>query len=217
MSGTTRTIPGAQIKSTATDPHAHLEALLSGPVVNITGARACTTYGERVTQDIAALVAMAGATVITGGSYGVDTMAIRGALTGGGKVVVVLASGLDRIYPAPNADLFDAVVAQGGAIVSTYPDDAVPNRTQFLERGQLMAEVADIVIIPEAATRSAALRSIRAVGDVPVFAVPGPVTSMTSAGPHQLIREGRAQLITPDPEDVRAALASISTQGAPQA
>lgn len=172
------------------------EALATSIVV--TGARASTNYGNTVAAEIAGELAAKGWTVITGGSFGIDAAATRAALTGTVPTVIVAGSGLNHIHPVAHTDLFASVLAAGGLIISAQAPDARGLKAGFERRNQLLGVLASGVVIVEAARRSGTSRIVdtaEAMG-APVFAVPGPVTSMVSAYPHKLIREDRAILTT---------------------
>ncbi|MBD8060526.1 DNA-protecting protein DprA [Cellulomonas sp. JH27-2] len=166
--------------------------------VAIVGSRASTAYGERVAVDLAAGAVDSGCAVVSGGAYGIDAAAHRGAVARGGPTLVLLAGGVDRAYPAGNARLFEAVVEGGGALASEVPVGAVPTRSRFLQRNRLIAAGARATVVVEAAWRSGAMSTAHhAVGLLrPVGAVPGPVTSVASAGCHRLLREGAAVCVT---------------------
>lgn len=165
--------------------------------VAVIGARACTAYGEHVTADLAGGLAASGWTVVSGGAYGVDAVAHRAALAAGGRTIAFLAGGVDRLYPAGNSRLLEAVI-DGGAVVSEVPPGSVPTKTRFLLRNRLIAASALATVVVEAAWRSGALSTARHAAALlrPVGAVPGPVTSAASAGCHRLLREGSAVCVT---------------------
>ncbi|MDM7856079.1 DNA-processing protein DprA [Cellulomonas alba] len=164
----------------------------------VVGARAATTYGERVAFDLAAGLATRGVAVVSGGAYGIDAAAHRGTLTMAGHAVVVLAGGVDRAYPTAHARLFEAVLDGGGAVVSELPPGGLPTRSRFLQRNRLIAAMAGATVVVEAAWRSGALSTAHHAARLlrPVGAVPGPVTSMASAGCHRLLRDGVAVCVT---------------------
>ena len=166
--------------------------------VALVGARAATGYGERVAADLAAGLAERSFTVVSGGAYGIDAAAHRGALAVGGRTVVILAGGVDRPYPAGNADLLARVLDAGGSVVSEVPPGSVPSKTRFLQRNRLIAAAGRATVVVEAAWRSGALSTAGHAGALlrPVGAVPGPVTSMASAGCHRLLRDGAAVCVT---------------------
>jgi DNA processing protein len=142
--------------------------------------------------------------VVSGGAYGIDAAAHRGAVARGGRTVVALAGGVDRAYPAGNARLLDAVVEAGGALLSEVPPGSLPTKSRFLARNRLIAAAGRATVVVEAAWRSGAMSTAHHAARLlrPVGAVPGPVTSMASAGCHRLLREGVAVCVT-DVAEVR--------------
>jgi DNA processing protein len=165
--------------------------------VAIVGSRTATAYGEQLAADLSAGVAHRGWAVVSGGAMGIDGAAHRGALAVGGPTVAVLASGVERAYPAANAILLGRI-ADTGLIVSEVPPGSAPMRSRFLTRNRLIAALTRGTVVVEADMRSGSRNTVNhAIGLCrPVGAVPGPVTSMTSAGCHHEVREGRATLVT---------------------
>lgn len=176
--------------------------------VSIVGARSCTAYGEQVARDLAHELAAAGMPVASGGAYGIDAAAHRGALAAGGFTVAVLASGVDLPYPQGNANLFDQIVERG-ALISESPPGAHPTRPGFLIRNRLVAGLGYGTVVVEARLRSGTFSTYAHAAALNriVMAVPGPVSSPESAGAHALIRNG-AQLVT-DVHDVLALVAPL--------
>lgn len=175
----------------------------------IVGSRASTAYGSYVAADMASALAEDGWAVISGGAFGIDAAAHRGALSTDGPTIAVLACGVDVSYPAGHADLFDAIAAQG-LIVSEWPPGHVVSRLRFLERNRIIAALACGTVVVEAAERSGALNAARHAKDLGrlLMAVPGPVTSAQSAGCHQMIRDWHATLVS-SPADVIQALGTM--------
>lgn len=165
--------------------------------VSIVGARAATAYGSHVAVDIAAGVAQGGFTVISGGAYGIDACAHRGSIASDGLTVAVLAGGLSFGYPRGHAELFERITGHG-ALISECPPDQAPTRPGFLVRNRLIGALSRGTVVIEAALRSGALNTARHARELcrPVMALPGPVTSMQSAGCHELIREYGAMCVT---------------------
>lgn len=172
-------------------------ARLTARAVAVVGSRASTDYGTGVTRDLCVGLAERGVTVVSGGAYGIDATAHRAATVDGGPALAVMAGGLDRLYPVDNAELLMRVT-ECGAVVSEAPPGTSPMRQRFLARNRLIAALAQATVVVEAAWRSGALSTARHAAELlrPVGAVPGPVTSMASAGCHRLLREGAAVCVT---------------------
>ncbi|BCB87617.1 hypothetical protein Psuf_049300 [Phytohabitans suffuscus] len=158
--------------------------------VAVVGARASTHYGEHVATTLAYELAEREWTVVSGGAYGIDAAAHRGALNAGGLTVAVLACGVDKPYPSGNTGLFDRI-ADAGLLVSEWPPGTVPVRHRFLVRNRVIAAATRGTVVVEASARSGASQTLRraiALGRRPMV-VPGPVTSAMSVGCHELLRE----------------------------
>ncbi|MFF0573411.1 DNA-processing protein DprA [Streptosporangium saharense] len=170
--------------------------------VAIVGSRAATPYGTHLAAEFGAGLGERGWSIVSGGAYGIDGAAHRGALDGGAPTVVVLACGTDVAYPSAHHDLFAAVRAQG-LLVSECPMGVRPVRPRFLIRNRLIAALSRGSLVIEAAVRSGALNTAGHAASLNrvVAAVPGPVTSEMSAGCHRLIRQGSAVCVT-TPEEM---------------
>lgn len=168
-----------------------------GRSVSIVGARVATSYGEHLTGELAAALASRGWTVVSGAAFGIDAAAHRGVLAVDGCTVAVLAGGVERPYPAAHGPLLDRI-ARDGVVVSEVPPGSAPMKSRFLSRNRLIAAMGAGTVVVEAGLRSGSLNTARHASDLskPVGAVPGPVTSMSSAGCHQAIRDGLAVLVT---------------------
>jgi DNA processing protein len=165
-------------------------------LVTITGARASTSYGEQVAGQLASDLANAERLVVVGGAYGIEGAAHRAALASGCDTIAVMANGADRMYPMGHRELLERV-ADLGLMVSEMPPGAVPTRHRFIARARLMAALSTATVVVEAGVRSGSMTVARRAHELgrAVGAVPGPVTSATSAGTHQLLRDG-ASLVT---------------------
>ncbi len=172
-------------------------AALRRPGIAVVGARAATGYGEHVAMELSAGLVGRGASVISGGAYGIDGMAHRAALASGGTTVAVLAGGIDRFYPSGHDALLHRIV-QSGAVVTEAPCGSAPTKWRFLQRNRVIAALARATVVVEAGRRSGALNTAHHAMDLgrEVGAVPGPVTSAASAGCHRLLREHPATCIT---------------------
>lgn len=166
--------------------------------VAVVGSRAASAYGAHVAGEMAAVLAERNWTVVSGGAYGIDGAAHRGALAVDETTIVVLACGLDVSYPRGHEELFHRVGAAGGLLVSEWPPGATPTRRRFLVRNRVIAALTPGTVVVEAAVRSGALNTARNAAGIRrvVMAVPGPVTSRMSAGCHLLIRERGAECVT---------------------
>lgn len=173
-------------------------ALLSvDPRVAIVGARASSPYGDVLAAEFAGDLAAGGAVVISGGAYGIDGAAHRAALGVGGATVALLAGGVDRAYPQRHEALLREIADQG-AVVSEVPCGTAPTKWRFLSRNRLIAALGHATVVVEAGWRSGSINTAghaAALGR-PLGAVPGPVTSATSAGCHRLLREYDARCVT---------------------
>jgi DNA processing protein len=190
---------------------AHLSELLDRSVA-VVGARASSSYGEHVAGDLASDLAAKGITVVSGGAYGIDAAAHRGALAVSGRTVAVLACAVDVDYPRGNAALFERI-ATDGLIVSELPPASSPTRHRFYARNRLVAGPTLGTVVAEAGLRSGTMNTAawaRRCGR-PVMALPGPITSVTSAGTHELIRRHGATLVT-GVDDVLESLGMTSEQ-----
>lgn len=165
--------------------------------VSMVGARTSTPYGEHLASELAAALASRGWTVVSGAAFGIDAAAHRGALAVDGGTVAVLAGGVERPYPAAHGPLLDRI-ARDGAVMSEVAPGSAPMKSRFLSRNRLIAALTAGTVIVEAGLRSGSLNTARHANDLsrPVGAVPGPVTSMSSAGCHQAVRDSSAVLVT---------------------
>jgi DNA protecting protein DprA len=172
-------------------------ALLTGDSLAIVGTRNPTQYGVRIAQDFAAGFVDRDWSIISGGAYGIDAAAHKGALVAEGVTIAVIAAGIDINYPAGNARLF-AEIAELGCLVSEVAPgtQAIPSR--FLTRNRLIAALSNATLVVEAAFRSGSLRTARDAAELmrPVMAIPGPITSPVSEGCHRLIGERAAEIVT---------------------
>jgi DNA processing protein len=169
---------------------------MSGPVA-VVGSRSATTYGADAARAISAHLGREGSCVVSGAAFGIDQAAHRGALAGGGPTVAVLACGVDRVYPAAHADLL-AHLADHGGVVSELAPGCAPTRFRFLARNRIIAALTTGTVVVEAAVRSGALNTANWADRLSrvLMGVPGPVTSASSQGVHQLVRTGAATLVT---------------------
>ena len=165
--------------------------------VAVVGSRSATTYGAGVASEMAAHLAEAATTVVSGAAFGIDQAAHRGALAVKGPTVAVLACGVDRVYPSAHRNLLE-YIADTGLVVSELPPGCAPTRVRFLARNRLIAALSRGTVVVEAAARSGALNTANWTSRLNrvLMGVPGPVTSAPSEGVHELIRSRGAALVT---------------------
>jgi len=165
--------------------------------IALVGARAATGYGEHVAMEAAAGLVDRGFTVVSGAAYGIDGMAHRAALASEGITAAFLAGGVDRFYPSGHDALLTRIAADG-VVLSELTCGSAPTKWRFLQRNRLIAASSLATVVLEAGWRSGSLNTAghaAALGR-PLGAVPGPVSSPTSAGCHRLIREFDAVCVT---------------------
>lgn len=171
--------------------------LLALRSVSIVGARSATAYGEALARTVAAALADRGWLVVSGGAFGIDAAAHRGALDAGGASACVLAGGVDIAYPRSHEALFSRMIADG-VLLSESAMGGAALRQRFLARNRVIAALTRGTVVIEAALRSGSRTTAREAATMlrPVMAFPGPVTSAMSAGCHELLRDGQAILVT---------------------
>jgi DNA protecting protein DprA len=165
--------------------------------IAIVGTRNPTPYGARIASDFAAGFVDREWSIVSGGAYGIDTHAHKGALIAEGITIAVIASGIDINYPAGNERLFTEI-AELGAIVSEVMPGTPAFPSRFLTRNRIIAALSMSTLVVEAAFRSGSLRTARDAAELlrPVMAIPGPINSPTSEGTHRLIGERAAEIVT---------------------
>ncbi|MDO4607163.1 MAG: DNA-processing protein DprA [Bowdeniella nasicola] len=188
-----------------------LDLLTGPPAVALVGARASTAAGERLAAQWGQELSMRGIPIISGGAYGIDAAAHRGALAADGGTIAVMAGGVDRLYPRGNEELLWRI-HDDGLIISEHPPGRQPSRIRFLERNRLIAALSKVTVVVQAALRSGALRTAREAHDLnrSVAAAPGAVTDVMHTGCNEAIRGGLATLVTRS-SDI-AELAGVSGQ-----
>jgi len=161
------------------------------PVVAIIGTRRPTAYGREITQILAADLAKSGVVVVSGLASGIDTIAHTATLEAGGITIAVLAQGLQSIYPASNKGLAERIM-KNGALITEYDMGEEAMKYHFLARNRIVSGLADAVIVTEAADKSGTFSTVAHAlqQNKEVFAVPGPITSLLSAGPNRLLQQG---------------------------
>jgi DNA processing protein len=161
------------------------------PSIAIVGSRRTTLYGQAMAKKLATELGRAGFCIVSGLARGIDTHAHEGALEVEGNTVAVLGCGLDIIYPPENLDLYRKIEA-AGAIYSEFPFGRRADRQSFPMRNRIVAGLSDAVIVVESDVSGGSMITARFAGEQGrvLFAVPGRVDQSSSAGCHQLIRDG---------------------------
>lgn len=161
--------------------------------VAIVGARKCSKYGEEIAYNLAKALAEKGIIVVSGLAYGIDSIAARGALAGGGRTIAILGTEIERIYPHEHIKLAEEIVTKGGVVASEYHlGDQIYPKTSFLERNRIISGLADAVVVVEARERSGSLNtaSHAITQGKDLFAVPGDINRQTSQGCNRLLATG---------------------------
>lgn len=170
--------------------------IVERPCVAIVGTRAPTLYGIRTAQTIAAGLSRLGFCIVSGMARGIDTAAHQGALDAGGPTIAVLGCGLDIIYPPENLELYRNIT-HSGAVLSEFPFGRRADRQSFPMRNRLVAGLCQGVLVIESGASGGSMITARFAGEQgrTLMAVPGRIDQPSSAGCHQLIRDG-ATLVT---------------------
>ena len=168
-----------------------LAGLRGEPVVTIVGARRASSYGLRIAEALAHDLALAGVTVVSGMALGIDSAAHRGALAGGGTTVAVLPGGPDRAAPPSNDELYRRIAATGAVISEHQPGTRI-EPFHFAHRNRIMAALAPVVVIVEAAQPSGSLVTVERALELgrTVAAVPGQVGVRVAEGTNALLKDG---------------------------
>jgi len=178
--------------------------------VTVVGSRRATSYGREVARELGRELAAAGIVVVSGLAFGVDSCAHRGAVEAG-RTVAVLGCGADIAYPAAHRSLWRRI-AENGLVLSELPPGASPWRWSFPARNRIMAALAGMTVVVEAARRSGSLITADLAADLgrDLGAVPGPVTSGASAGPNALLAGGAC--VVRDAQDVLDAMLGVGAR-----
>ena len=189
--------------------------LLALRSISVVGARSATAYGEGIARELGAHLAESDWLTVSGGAFGIDAAAHRGALAVDGASACVLAGGVDVPYPRSHADLL-ARIRDSGVLISEAPLGGAAMRHRFLTRNRVIAALSRGTVLVEAALRSGGRSTVREACTLNrvVMAFPGPVTSPMSAGCHAVLRDEAAQLVT-SPREVLALVEGRLTREAP--
>lgn len=170
----------------------------SGPRVGMVGTRLITPYGRRCADKFASEITECGAIVVSGLARGVDSVCHKAAVTLGKPTWAVVGTGIGRCYPAENRNLAQAILDNGGAIISELPFEKGPNAFHFPRRNRIISALSSVVVVIEGRVKSGALITAKLAAEMgkDVLAVPGSIESVESGGTNMLIREGACALLT---------------------
>jgi len=164
------------------------------PCFAIVGTRRCSAYGKQIALEIAGGLAEVGLTIVSGMARGIDSFAHKGCLEREGKTIAVLGTGLDEksIYPQENLKLAREILEKGGCLISEFPPGTPGLKQNFPQRNRIISGLSLGVLVVEAKMGSGALITAKWAKEQKrkLFAVPGPVHSSNSKGPHLLIKQG---------------------------
>jgi DNA processing protein len=187
------------------DPTAVL-GLGPSTAVTVVGSRRATSYGRQVARDLGRELATADLVVVSGLAFGIDACAHRGALDADRTTIAVLGCGPDTAYPAAHRSLWRQI-GETGAVISELPPGSVPWRWTFPARSRIMAALAGMTVVVEAAARSGSLVGADVAAQLgrALGAVPGPIDSRTSSGTNGLLATGAS--VVRSGQDVQDAMA----------
>ncbi len=182
------------------------------PAVAVVGSRKADTVSCRFAAKLAGDLSRQGIVIVSGGAFGVDTAAHRGALDAGGATVAVIGSGFDFLYPPENRALFEDIAASG-ALMTEFAPEQPPTKWTFPKRNRIVAALSLAVVVAQAGERSGALITARMAGElgVPVGASPGMAGDPRNRGNHRLLRQG-APLVE-SAADVTALISATEKKG----
>lgn len=171
--------------------------IFSQKAIAVVGSRRVTSYGREMAEGIVVDLVRAGVGVVSGMMYGVDEVAHRAAILGGGLTIGVWAGGINSLWGTSRAPLAKAILESGGLIVSEFPPEVVPTPGLFPARNRIVSGLSLATVVVEASVESGSLITAGCAAEQgrEVFAVPGPVTSPQSLGTAKLIQKG-AMLVT---------------------
>lgn len=168
---------------------------LKDSCIALIGSRRTTLYGMTVAKRLGAELARLGFCVVSGLARGIDTAAHEGALAAGGRTAAVIGTGIDIVYPPENHNLFERIVG-AGAVLSEFPFGNPPSSQTFPMRNRIVSGLSEAIVVVESDVDGGAMITARFAAEQgrTVFAVPGRIDQPTSAGCHQLIRDGAGLL-----------------------
>lgn len=178
-------------------------ALLNSDCISVVGTRSPTRYGMKVCGDFTREFVRADFTIVSGFARGIDSTAHRACIDADGKTIAVFACGINRCYPAENKELYDAILSQGGLLISEYPVDTPPLQYHFPERNRIISGLSRGVFVPEATLKSGSIITAKLAVEQgkELFVVPGNINSPESEGSNRLLQEIPGAIVI-DAQDV---------------
>ncbi|RMD47699.1 MAG: DNA-protecting protein DprA, partial [Aquificota bacterium] len=170
--------------------------LPEGKYISIVGTRKYTFYGEKITTIIVEELVKNKINIVSGGAYGIDSIAHKETLKSKGKTVAVLGSGIDIIYPPSNKKLFEEI-AENGALISEFPFGTKATKYTFPQRNRIVAGISEATIVIEAPEKSGSLITAKLANEYgkPVFAVPHNIDNPKGKGCNLLIKDGAIPIL----------------------
>lgn len=172
--------------------------------LSIVGSRMATTYGQWVTTEIVSAASTENLSVISGGAYGIDAVSHRAALAMNMPTIAIMAGGVDRLYPSGNSELLSRVI-RDGMLLSEQAPGSNPTKWRFLQRNRLIAALGSATIVVEAGKRSGAINTAHHAVELnrPLGVVPGQISSLSSQGCHNLIRDNQGSIMVSAQDAIR--------------
>jgi len=166
--------------------------LLNHSQLAIVGSRSASASGREVAFEFAQQLAEAGLVITSGLALGIDAVAHKGALTSNASTIAVVATGLDKVYPARHRALAQQIITQNGAIISEFLPGTLPKAGHFPKRNRIISGLSVGVLVVEAALKSGSLITARCAIEQnrDVFSIPSTINDPQAKGCHWLIKQG---------------------------
>jgi DNA processing protein len=166
-------------------------------MISIVGTRNITPYGTDVVQKIISELAVCDPVIVSGLALGVDTLAHEAALQNGLKTIGIMGSGFGRIYPSSNHKLVQKMLETGNAVISEYPYNTLPDKTNFPKRNRLIASISDATVVIETKMKGGSIITVNMASMYKrdIFAVPGSIFETSQEGCNMLIQSGTAKMV----------------------
>ena len=170
---------------------------INSPCITVVGSRNMSDYGRNMTQKIVRELALAGVTIVSGLAIGIDSVAHKECLDCGGKTIAVLGSGLNKVYPSENIELFNRIISNGGCVISEQEPDVEANKLFFPARNRIVSGLSLATLVIEATYRSGTSITAKFAFEQgrKVFCLPNSIGNKNSSGTLNLIKKG-ATMIT---------------------